>query len=86
MYVCSTANTSVYSQDYIYLLYYSTEIIISMVKEEPIIYDKSIESKLNVIAVKKQIFDEISQAIHSCHDIFLSGRCMNSLYFNLKFK
>ena len=24
MYVCSTANTSVYSQDYIYLLYYST--------------------------------------------------------------
>ena len=40
------------------------EIIICMVKKEPIIYDKSIESKLNVIAVKKQIFDEISQAIH----------------------
>ena len=30
MCVCSTANTSVYSQDYIYLLYYSTIINIAV--------------------------------------------------------
>ena len=66
MCICSTANTSVYSQDYIYLLYYS--IILNGNNDRIIISQRCIIGNNNFVDcvygefIRNHLFDEMSSS------------------------
>lgn len=50
------------------------ELIITLISKEPIVYNKALETKLNVVTARKNVFEVVSQAIFSIYGVEMPGK------------